>query len=129
MKFEKSNVILMERLVGYGALLAVSVAPMAAMAQEAAGISEWFSNIGAETSIIVDILVIIIGAVGIATAGFGIISAITAKRNREPMQHQPWMIVGGVLAVLLIPLIAALGTSVSGEDQGEEDVEAFLSDE
>ncbi|MFB2351567.1 hypothetical protein, partial [Priestia megaterium] len=39
-----------------------------------------------------------------------------AKKNRQPLEYQHWMIVGGVLCVLLIPFVLALGESISGQD-------------
>lgn len=81
-----------------------------------AALSDWFTNIGKEISIIIPIIIVIMGAVGVVMAGIGIISAIGAKKNRQPMEHQPWLIAGGVLLVLLIPLVAAIGESLSGTD-------------
>ena len=81
-----------------------------------AKISDWVANIGSEVSIIVGWIVIILGAFGIALSGFGVISAVFAKKNREPLSYQTWFILGGVVCVLLIPLVIALGSSVSGAD-------------
>lgn len=96
----------------YGAAAITFLVPMTANA----AISDWVENIGKEFSAIMPILVLILGAIGIALAGFGIISAVMAKKNRQPLEYQHWMIVGGVLCVLLIPFVLALGESVSGED-------------
>lgn len=81
-----------------------------------AKMSDWFTNIGDEFAAIVPIIVIILGSVGILMAGFGIISAVMAKKNRQPMEYQHWLIIGGVLCVLLIPFVIGLGESISGDD-------------
>lgn len=96
----------------YGAAVATFLVPMTANA----AIKDWVKNIGDEFAAIMPILVMILGAVGIALAGFGIISAVMAKKNRQPLEYQHWMIVGGVLCVLLIPFVLALGESISGQD-------------
>jgi len=81
-----------------------------------AAISEWATNIGDEFAVIVPIIVTILGAVGVLMAGFGIISAVMAKKNRQPMEYQHWLIIGGVLCVLLIPFVIGMGESISGQD-------------
>ena len=81
-----------------------------------AALSDWFTNIGQEFATIIPIIIVILGALGVVMAGFVIISAISAKKDRQPMEHQPWLIAGGVLLVLLIPLVAAIGESMSGID-------------
>ena len=101
---------------------ALMMTPMLASAK----ISDWFQNVGGEVSIISSILVAILGAVGVVLVGFGIMSAISAKKNRQPMEHQPWLIVGGVLCVLLIPLVSGLGESISG-DSPEGDINTLLN--
>jgi len=99
------------------------MSPMIAHAK----ISDWFSNVGSEVAIISSILVAILGAVGVVLVGFGIMSAISAKKNRQPMEHQPWLIVGGVLCVLLIPLVAGLGESIT-DDSPEQTIDNLLQD-
>ncbi|WP_273208935.1 hypothetical protein [Marinobacter subterrani] len=81
-----------------------------------AAISDWATNIGDEFAVIVPIIVTILGAVGVLMAGFGIISAVMAKKNRQPMEYQHWLIIGGVLCVLLIPFVIGMGESISGQD-------------
>ncbi|TBW57358.1 DUF3995 domain-containing protein [Marinobacter halodurans] len=107
--------------------LALAMAPVTAFA-EGKGISSWFTNFGGEFSTIVGVIVVIIGGLGICFTGFGIISALVAKKNREPMGYQPWFIFGGILAILLVPFIAAMGTSVSGQSQSESDVTTYLNE-
>jgi len=81
-----------------------------------AAISDWFVNLGNEVGIIIPIVIVIMGALGVAFAGFGIISAIMAKKNQRPLEYQGWFIAGGALLVLLIPFVAGIGESLSGED-------------
>lgn len=83
-----------------------------------AALSDWFTNLGKEVSIIIPIIIAILAALGLALAGFGIFSAVMAKKNQRPLEFQLWFIVGGVLLLLLIPFVAAVGESVSGEDAG-----------
>ena len=90
-----------------------------------AKISDWFTNIGTEVAVIVPILIVILGAAGILMAGFGIISAVMAKKNQRPLEHQHWLIIGGVLCVLLIPFVLGMSESISGQDAGGN-VEGFL---
>lgn len=97
-------------------LLALFLSAVIPGTANAAGISSWIQNIGKEVSIIVPIAVVILGAVGVVMAGFGIISAVMAKKNRQPLEYQHWLIVGGVLCVLLIPFVIAIGESISGQD-------------
>lgn len=99
-------------LQAYAIAVATFLIPMTANA----AISDWFENIGEEFEAVVPILVFILGAVGIVLVGIGIISTITAKKNRQPIEYQHWMIIGGVLCVLLIPFVLALGESVSGQN-------------
>lgn len=90
-----------------------------------AKISDWFTNIGDEVAVIVPIIVVILGASGVLMAGFGIISAVMAKKNRQPMEYQHWLIIGGVLCVLLIPFVIGMGESISGADTSSS-VNGFL---
>jgi len=76
----------------YFAILAALLLPSTANA----AISDWVTNIGDEIAIIVPIVVVILGAIGVLMAGFGIISAVMAKKNRQPLEYQHWLIVGGV---------------------------------
>lgn len=109
-----------------GVLMMGAAAALAQQQSQARGISSWFANIGMEVTSIVDWLVVIFGAIGIACAGGGLISAMFAKKNREPLGWQPWFIGGGAIAIVFIPFILAMGTSVSGEEQSKEDVSQFL---
>lgn len=81
-----------------------------------AKISDWFKNAGTEVVIIMGVVVVILGAFGIGLTGFGVVSAVFAKKNRQPLEHQGWFILGGVICVLLIPLVIGLGESISGSD-------------
>jgi hypothetical protein len=97
---------------------AVTIGSLLIPATANAALSDWFVNMGQEIAIIIPIVIVILGAVGVVLAGIGIISAIGAKKNRQPMEHQPWLIAGGALLVLLIPLVSAVGESISGENAG-----------
>lgn len=96
----------------YFAVMAGFIMPSLAHAK----ISDWFKNIGDEFAAIVPIIVVILGSAGILMAGFGIISAVMAKKNRQPMEYQHWLIIGGVLCVLLIPFVIGLGESITDTD-------------
>lgn len=90
-----------------------------------AALSDWIVNIGNEFALAVPIIIAILGGVGIAMAGFGIISWVSAKKNQREPTFQIYVIVGGALLILLIPFVAAVGESVSGEDT-EKAIEAVL---
>jgi len=109
----------------YFAFLTAMIVPGTAFAQTTAGLSSWFVNIGKEFATIVPIIVVILGSVGVVMAGFGIISAVMAKKNQRPLEHQAWLIIGGVLCVLLVPFVIAIGDSLSGASS-EKAVEGFL---
>ncbi|ARM86310.1 hypothetical protein [Marinobacter salarius] len=96
----------------YVALIGAFILPATAHAK----LSDWLVSLGEEFGIGIPIVIVILGAVGVALAGFGILSAVMAKKNQRPLEHQGWFIVGGVLLVLLIPFVAGLGESISGED-------------
>lgn len=117
----------MATIVGQRAIqiYATLVASMLLPATANAAISDWVTNIGNEFAVIIPIIVVILGAVGVVMAGFGIISAVMAKKNRQPLEYQHWLIIGGVLCVLLIPFVIAIGESVSGQD-AESSVQSVL---
>lgn len=92
-----------------------------------AKISDWFGNVGKEVVVIVNIIVLILGAVGVILTGIGVVGAIFAKKNKQPMEHQPWFIVGGVLCILLVPMVMALGQSIAGDEANSTNAESFLS--
>jgi hypothetical protein len=106
----------------YFAVMAGVIVPSMANA----AISDWFTNIGEEFAKIVPIIVVILGSVGVLMAGFGIISAVMAKKNQRPLEHQPHMIIGGVLCVLLIPFVINMSESVSGES-AETTINGFMN--
>lgn len=103
------------KLAANTAILAMSMMPLMAEAK----ISDWFASGGNEVVTIVKWFVIMLGAAGIAFAGFGVVSAIMAKKNRQPLEYQGYFIGGGVVCILLIPFVVAMGGSMSGsEDTG-----------
>jgi uncharacterized membrane protein len=106
--------------------LVLGVALMIGPATAHAKISDWFQNVGQETVIIVNIIVLILGAVGVILTGIGVVGAIFAKKNKQPMEHQPWFIVGGVLCILLVPMVMALGDSIADDEAGDSTAESFL---
>lgn len=106
----------------YFAVMAGVIVPSIANAK----ISSWFVNIGKEFATIVPVIVVILGSIGVLMAGFGIISAIMAKKNQRPLEHQPHMIIGGVLCVLLIPFVIAMSDSISGTS-AEPTINGFMT--
>lgn len=105
----------------YVAVVAGLLVPAVANAK----ISDWFQQIANEASVIIPIIIVILGAAGVLMAGFGIISAVMAKKNQRPLEHQHWLIIGGVLCVLLIPFVIGMGDSITGEDTSGN-VKGFL---
>lgn len=100
--------------------------PALAMAQQAEGISSWFTNIGGEVSSIMGVFVGIVGALGVGFVAVGVGSIIFAKKNRDPVSYQWYMVGGGIVLILLIPFILAMGTSASGEEQDRDTIEQHL---
>ncbi|ABM21047.1 MULTISPECIES: hypothetical protein [Marinobacter] len=90
-----------------------------------AALSDWIINIGNEFALAVPIIIAILAGVGIAMAGFGILSWVSAKKNQREPTFQMYVIIGGVLLILLIPFVAAVGESVSGEDT-EKAIESVI---
>ena len=84
----------------------------------AGGFSDWIVNIGKEFAAATPVIIGILAALGIMLAGFGVVSAIMAKKNQRPLEYQMWFVVGGVVLVLLIPFVSAVGESLSGQDAG-----------
>lgn len=113
----------------FHALVALGFLMMIGPATAHAKISEWFDNVGSEVVIIVNIIVLILGAVGVILTGIGVIGAIFAKKNKQPMEHQPWFIVGGVLCILLVPMVMALGESIAGDEANNTNAQSFLDRE
>jgi len=102
----------------FGAMVAIGLTLVLGPATAHAKISDWFGNAGEEVVAIANVLVLIFGAAGVVLTGIGVIGAIFAKKNKQPMEHQPWFIIGGVLCILLVPLTMALSESIAGDDQG-----------
>jgi len=98
------------------------LAPMFANAK----ISEWFTNLGNEAVAIIGVATIIVACIGVALAAIGLISLITAKRNKQPTEHQPWYIGGGVLCILLVPMLIALGDSIT-DGNTQNSVDGFMN--
>lgn len=91
--------------------LTMLLTPMFAHAK----ISDWATNIGVETSLVVGVFIAIFGAVGMILVAIGIFSYIGAKKNRQPVEYQFYYIGGGLLLVILVPFISSLGESVTDE--------------
>lgn len=91
-----------------------------------AKVSDWFTNVGTEAVAIIKVVTIIVACIGVALAAIGLISLITAKRNKQPTEHQPWYIGGGVLCILLVPLLIAIGDSIT-DGNTESNVNTFMS--
>lgn len=100
----------------------VAFLPMAANAK----ISDWVGNAGQEFVVIVKWATIIVACIGVILAAMGLISLIVAKRNKQPTEHQPWYILGGVLCILLVPLLVSLGDSIT-DGNTENAVNSFMS--
>lgn len=99
------------------ALLVTGLMMLAVPMTAHAKISDWVRNAGDEVVIIVNVLVLIFGAVGIVLTAIGIISYMLAKKHKRELDGQHWFILGGVLCILLVPLTMALGSSIAGDDQ------------
>jgi uncharacterized membrane protein len=102
---------------------AVLLLAMPALAN--AKISDWFGNVGDEAVEIIKIATIIVACIGVALAAIGLISLIVAKRNKQPTEHQPWYIGGGVLCILLVPLLINIGDSIT-DGNTEDSVNTFM---
>jgi heme/copper-type cytochrome/quinol oxidase subunit 2 len=115
---------LTRNLVKFYAAVLLLMAPMMANAK----ISDWFTNIGTEAVLIIGVVTIIVACVGVGLAAMGLISLITAKRNKQPTEHQPWYIGGGVLCILLVPLLIGIGDSIT-DGNTQDSVDGFMSEQ
>jgi|SRR5450830_1922309 hypothetical protein len=88
-------------------------------------ISNFFNGMKSEAKIIVPIGLLLIAAAGIFFAGWGILSAISTKKQQQPLTWQLFAIVGGALAVV-VPVIV-LGFAGSATD-GQGDAESQMSE-
>lgn len=69
-----------------------------------------------EAAAIAPVILLIISAIGVVTAGIATISAVMAKKNQQPLQWQLWGLLGGALAVVVPTFILATsGSLTSGE--------------
>lgn len=111
---------------GWTAMLMLMMVSVSANAK----VSDWVRNLGLETTAITGILIVIFGAVGIVFVAFALISVVNKKKQQgasQPLTWEGWGIAVGVLLLLLIPLIANLGESVTDDETLNTD--AFYSKE
>lgn len=113
---------LTRNLVKFYAAVLLLMAPMMAKAK----VSDWVTNLGGEAVAIIGVVTIIVATIGVGLAAMGLISLITAKRNKQPTEHQPWYIGGGVLCILLVPLLINIGNSITDGDTGSS-VDGFMN--
>ena len=92
-----------------------------AFAQQATQISDFAANWETEANAIVPVVLLIIAAIGIIIAGTAILSGVSAKRNRQPLEWQVWGVIGGA-AVTVVPVIilAMSGSLTSQTGKGAE---------
>ena len=112
-----SKFVVSVRLLVVSSMLLVS--PHAAAFQ----LSDIFTGIGEEVSLILPIVMLCIAALGIGTAGWAILSAIGAKRTNQPLSWQMWGMIGGAAAVIVPLFVLAAAGSLSG---GEGDASSSL---
>lgn len=83
-------------------------------------ISDFSANWESEASAIVPVVLLIVAAIGIIIAGTAIISGVSAKRNRQPLEWQTWGVIGGgLVTVIPVILLALSGSLTSGEGDAD----------
>lgn len=106
----------------YGALAVVLLGTMLYSSGASAGLllSSFATGWKSETKIILPIVMAIIAGIGCFFAGWGIISAITTKKQNQPLSWQLFAVVGGALAVIIpVIIIATAGSASSGQGNAE----------
>lgn len=88
-------------------------------------ISNFFTGFKEELKIIMPVVMLIIAAIGIFFAAWGIISAISTKKQQQPLTWQLFAVIGGSLAVV-VPIIV-LSTAGSATNQ-QGDAEKQMSE-
>lgn len=79
-------------------------------------ISDFATGWKDEIKIIVPIFLLLFAALGIFFAAWGIISAITTKKQNQPLSWQLFSIVGGALAVVVPVIVLATAGSVTSNN-------------
>lgn len=111
------------------AMLSVAVAVLAMHSGIASAadfkISNFFTGMGDEAKIIVPIILKLFAGVGVFFAAWGVISAISTKKQQQPLTWQLFAVIGGAVAVVIpVIILAAAGSATNGEG----DAESTLSD-
>ena len=98
--------------------------PTAAHAQNS--VANILTGIEGELRDIMPIAMLIIGSVGMIIAGISLISAWSAKKNKQPLEWQGWGIVIGAL-VTIVPLIVSsfTGTLSGGNADGSQMIDSM----
>lgn len=108
-------------------LAAIALMAYSSTASAAGGtlLSNFATGWKSEAKIIVPIILLLIAAAGIFFAGWGILSAISTKKQQQPLTWQLFAVLGGALAVV-VPIIV-LGFAGSATN-GEGDAESQMSE-
>lgn len=105
------------RLAMVAAAAVLLTAPVVASA--APMISDFMEGWKDETKIGLPILLLLIGGLGVLFGAWGIISAISTKKQNQPLTWQLFAIVGGAAAVVgPVFVLAMSGSLTSGQGNG-----------
>lgn len=108
-------------------LAVIAILAYSSTASAAGGIlvSDFFTGMKSEAKIIMPVILLLIAGAGIFFAGWGILSAISTKKQQQPLTWQLFAIIGGALAVV-VPVIV-LGFAGSATNN-EGDAESQMSE-
>ncbi|MDZ5605229.1 hypothetical protein SJI00_20870 [Pseudomonas sp. RP23018S] len=107
------------RLAMVAAAAVLLTAPCVASAASGPLLSTFMEGWKDETKIGLPILLLLIGGLGVLFASWGIISAISTKKQNQPLTWQLFAILGGAAAVVgPIFVLATSGSLTSGQGNG-----------
>ena len=102
------------------AMAAVGLLAYSGTASAAGGfaLSNFFTGGKDELKIIMPVILLFVAAVGIFFASWGILSAISTKKQQQPLTWQLFAVVGGSLAVVVPVIILSFAGSATNQ-QGD----------
>jgi hypothetical protein len=104
------------------AMAAIGLLAYSGTASAAGGfvISNFFVGGKDEVKIIMPIFLLFVAAVGIGFASWGIISAISTKKQQQPLTWQLFAVFGGALAVVVPVIVLSMAGSATNQQGNAE---------
>lgn len=102
------------------AMAAIGLLAYSGTASAAGGfaISNFFTGLKDEAKIIMPVFLLLVAAVGIFFASWGIISSISTKKQQQPLTWQLFAVIGGALAVVVPVIVLSMAGSATNQ-QGD----------